>query len=93
MTDFHFYVANSYEWRTGTDLTELLKWAQKYGRSWGLKSKPDYWAFYLPLPASANYEINWYQPQVDGAVYLGSYDSKGRKANEVSDELQTQSVS
>jgi hypothetical protein len=92
MTDFHFYIANSYEWRTSTDLAKLMTWAQKYGKASRMKSNPDYWAFYLPLNEKEPYQINWYQPQVEGAVYLGSYDSKGRKANEVSDELQTQSV-
>ena len=32
--------------------------------------------FYVPLPADAHYEINYYQPQVEGVQFLGNYNYK-----------------
>lgn len=92
MQDFHFYVSNCFEWRTGTDLAKLITWAQKYGKASRMTKNPDYWAFYIPLNEKASYDIKSYQPIVKGAKYLGTYDSKGRIANQVSDDMTTRTI-
>jgi len=92
MQDFHFYVSNCFEWRTGTDLAKLMTWAQKYGKASRMTKNPDYWAFYIPLNEKEPYDINYYQPVVEGATYLGTYDSKGRIGNKVTDELSTTTI-
>ena len=60
--DFHFYVHNAYEWRTGTELHTLMKAFDK--------EKHTYWVWYVPVKAKTNYEINFYRPQVAGSFVL-----------------------
>ena len=67
--DFHIYGANCYEYFVSEDIQEVIKWFEK--------QKVMYSLYYVPVPIAANYEINFYVPQVDGALFLGSF--KGKK--------------
>ena len=63
--DFHFYVHNAWEWRTGTELHTLMKAFDK--------EKHTYWVWYVPLkvkPGTTPYAINLYRPQVEGSFVL-----------------------
>jgi hypothetical protein len=71
---FHFLLVNPLEWRTGTDLHALMKDFDKRGYT--------YWIWYVPCEESAHYEINFYQPQVEGSFVLMEHNpaEKKRKA-------------
>lgn len=66
--EFSFFGSNVYEWKTSDNVNEVIAWFEK--------QKIAYSLFYVPVPNDANYEINFYCPQVEGAVYLGSYKNK-----------------
>jgi hypothetical protein len=75
MKDFHFFASSARTWMTTNDkvdLRQLLRNMDKEGFGYNL--------FLVPCKHSENYEINWYQPQVVGSVWLGSYSSKRTKA-------------
>lgn len=69
---FHFLVMSFWEWRSGTDLNELMTWANK--------RKNTYWVWYVPCDKSEHYSIHWYQPQVPGSFVLANveFDERGR---------------
>jgi hypothetical protein len=69
---FHFLITSVWEWRSGTDLNELMTWANK--------RKNTYWVWYVPVSDDASYNIEWYQPQVEGSFVLANveFDSRGR---------------
>ena len=71
---FHFYASSIADWATTNetrDLRALLKIMDKFGYSYNL--------FLVPLPSSATYKINCYEPEVEGAVWLGFFEAKGKK--------------
>jgi hypothetical protein len=35
--------------------------------------------FLVPLPHTTPYEINFYQPQVEGTQWLGTFEKKGKR--------------
>ncbi len=69
---FHFLITSIFEWRSGTDLNELMTWANK--------RKNTYWVWYVPCEKSAAYDIEWYRPQVEGSFVLANveFDNRGR---------------
>jgi hypothetical protein len=74
--DFHFYAASVAQWATTNeerDLPALLDLMDKDGYTYAL--------FLVPVSYKADYEINMYQPQVEGAEWLGTFTlpKKGRK--------------
>ena len=60
--DFHFYVHNAFEWRTGTELHTLMKAFDK--------QKHTYWVWYVPGDKDTQYDITFYRPQVAGSFVL-----------------------
>jgi hypothetical protein len=65
-TKGHFFGSNYRYWRTSSSVVDLIE-----------KMKTDKVSFmlcYVPLPEEANYEINFYTPQVEGTIYLGNYE-------------------
>ena len=73
--DTHFYAANAFMWATtneSRDLPDLLKTMAA--------DKVVYGLWYLPVPYTTNYEIEWYAPKVEGAVYLGTFGEKKKRA-------------
>jgi len=64
---FHFYASSHYDWRINNDIRQLIKEMDKL--------KNPYALFYIPLPIDADYEINFYIPQIKEKIYLGSSDS------------------
>jgi hypothetical protein len=60
--DFHFYVHNAFEWRTGTELHTLMKAFDK--------EKHTYWVWYVPVKVKTPYDITFYRPQVAGSFVL-----------------------
>lgn len=68
MQQFHIYGHNVYEYFVSEDIQEVIKWFEK--------QKVSYSLYYVPVPKDANYEIEFYAPQVQGAAYLGSFKNK-----------------
>jgi len=64
----HFFGANYAEWYTSDNLIDVIDWFRKQR-----DAKAPYTIFYVPLAKDVNYEINWYAPQVTGAICLGTY--------------------
>ena len=76
MTDHHFCAISALQWATtndARDLPDLLDLMNKDGYTYNL--------FRVPLPHTAEYGINLYQPQVPGTEWLGTFTApkKGRK--------------
>jgi hypothetical protein len=52
------------------------------------QEKLTYFVWYIPLTADAQYEINYYMPQVEGALVLETVEfKKGRKVKGPKHEL------
>jgi hypothetical protein len=75
----HVYIANAMQWCvTGGNLSlpEAVKLFEK--------DKCTYCVYYVPLPPSADYEIKFYAPAVEGAMLLEMVEFKnGRKVKRV----------
>lgn len=70
-TNHHFFAASVASWATTTnerDLRQLLTLMDKDGYSYNL--------FLVPCKHDDSYEIKMYQPQVEGAIWLGFYEVK-----------------
>ena len=65
---FHFLFTNPFEWMTTTDLHDGMKQMDKKGYT--------YWVWYVPGEKESNYEINFYQPQVEGSFVLAEVEKK-----------------
>lgn len=69
---FHFLITNILEWHTGTDLSEMLKRFEK--------QKMTYWVWFVPVDSTTDYEITFYQPQVEGSMLLQAVEFiKGKR--------------
>ena len=69
--DFHFFAASAFDWCASTnerDLREVISIMQKYNHSYNL--------YLVPVPHDTPYEINMYQPQVEGTQWLGFFEVK-----------------
>lgn len=67
--DYHFYASSAATWATTTpdrDLAQLIELMQDEGLTFNL--------YRVPTPHDADYEIRMYQPQVQGAEWLGTFD-------------------
>ena len=70
---FHFYSSNWMEWKTSTNLQEVIDHFRTKENA-----KHNFVVWYVPLPTSSTYQIEWYEPQVEGRIFLGSYNKKKR---------------
>ena len=69
----HFFAASVFTWAQTTptrDLPALIRLMEQEGAGYNL--------FLVPLPHDAEYEINFFQPQVEGTQWLGFFDKKGK---------------
>jgi hypothetical protein len=67
--EFHYLLTSLFTWQSGDDLHDLMKQMDK--RKEGI-----YWVWYVPGPTDSEYEINFYQPQVEGAFVLAEVNPK-----------------
>ena len=68
-TKSHFFASSVAMWITTAPertLKELLAHMEKEGLPFNL--------FHVPVPYDADYEINWFQPQVEGTLYIGFFE-------------------
>jgi hypothetical protein len=63
----HFFVTSMAEWKVGYDLETLIKYFKK--------SKYTFAVYLVPGTTDANYEIKMYQPDVEGLVWLATYEA------------------
>jgi hypothetical protein len=71
MTDQHFFAASTATWATTSDertLQQLLKLMDKEKLAYNL--------YLVPCKHDAEYEINWFTPQVEGTMHLGTFTFK-----------------
>lgn len=64
----HFFAASVYDWATTTherDLPALIRHMEKQLNGYNL--------FLVPVSHDTPYEINFYQPQVEGTQWLGFF--------------------
>ena len=67
--NLHFFAASSFDWAQTTptrDLREVMHIMQKYGNSYNL--------YLVPVPHDTPYDINMFQPQVEGTQWLGFFE-------------------
>lgn len=67
---FHYLMTNPFEWITTDDLHDGMKQMDKKGYT--------YWVWYVPGEKASNYEINFYQPQVEGSFVLAEVEKKSK---------------
>jgi hypothetical protein len=75
MNDKHFFAASVAQWATTTetrDLPALLDLMNEDGYTYNL--------FSVPVPHTTEYEINMFQPQVEGTEWLGTFTLPKKKA-------------
>jgi len=74
MPDQHFFVCDACTWITDANIEKAIKRLRKE-RNAARHNKPkSYNVFVVPLPETTSYDIDMYQPQVDGTQYLGNFD-------------------
>jgi hypothetical protein len=67
----HFFAASTATWATTSDerdLQQLLKLMDKEKLAYNL--------YLVPCKHDAEYEINWFTPQVEGTMHLGTFTFK-----------------
>ena len=70
--NFHFYASSVATWRTNENIEQLIKDMKR--------EKYPFEVYYVPLPSDAEYQINWYVPQVEGIMRLAHYGDPKRFA-------------
>ena len=70
---FHFYGSNFMGWKTSINLQEVIDYFRIKENA-----KHNFTLWYVPVADDIPYEINWYEPQVEGRIFLGGYNKKQR---------------
>lgn len=68
-SDKHFFAASAYDWCLSTpdrDLRDVMYIMDKYGHPYNL--------YLVPVSHDTPYDINFYQPQVEGTQWLGFFE-------------------
>ena len=88
---FHYFIVSSFGWRTGNNLGKLInQQARDDGVTFGEKSQaPDYKVYYVPLPESAEYEIDNFMPIVNGRRLMFKHNYKAGVTWPFSDHFKT----
>lgn len=73
MTEQHYFVCDAATWITDEKLDEAVKLLKAERKRSGIKTA-SYNVFLVPLPEASNYDIDMYQPQVDGTEYIGNFE-------------------
>ncbi len=74
MKDQHFFAASAATWATTNDernLQQLLKLMDREKLAYNL--------YLVPVSHDTDYDINWFQPQVEGTQHLGTFTFKQRR--------------
>ena len=76
MKDQHFFAASVSQWATTNetrDLPALLDLMNEDGYTYNL--------FSVPVPHTTDYDINMFQPQVEGTEWLGTFTVPKKKGS------------
>jgi streptogramin lyase len=68
---FHFFGASQAEWFTDESAARVIERMETGKRNFSL--------WYVPAPPEAQYAIDHFEPQVEGRIFLGQYDTKGKR--------------
>ena len=71
--EFHYLLTSIFTWEAGIDLHDLMKRMDK-------RKEGTYWVWYVPGPKDSAYDIEFYQPQVEGAFVLAQVEPKKKGA-------------
>ena len=71
--EFHYLLMSAFTWEAGIDLHDLMKRMDK-------RKEGTYWVWYVPGPKDNAYDIEFYQPQVEGAFVLAEVKPKQKGA-------------
>lgn len=71
--EFHYLLTSIFTWQSGTDLHSLMQQMDK-------RKEGTYWVWYVPGPENSVYDIEYYQPQVEGAFVLAEVKPKQKGA-------------
>lgn len=72
--NFHFFASSCVTWAATTDTRDLRALLKL------MDSEPYiYNLFLVPLPNGATYEIEFWQPKVEGVMHLGTFEPAKRK--------------
>ena len=74
---FHFYAASIAQWATTTDTRDLPALIELMNRD-GF----DFALWFVPGEHTSSYQIKMYQPQVEGAQYLGHFTAQEQTEGE-----------
>lgn len=66
----HFFVSSMATWKVGYDLAELIDTLKREGYPFNV--------WLVPGAKDTDYEINFYAPQVEGAVWLNFFGNPER---------------
>lgn len=67
----HFFAASAFNWCASTpdrNLRDVVRIMEKYGHTYNL--------YLVPVPHDTPYDINMFQPQVEGTQWLGCFEVK-----------------
>ena len=67
----HFFAASIWGWRVDTDIEKLIRKMNKEGHPFGL--------YLVPTSVDTDYDIEFYKPKVEGAVFLTTIHPKEKK--------------
>ena len=84
LDDYHFYASSYCTWATTTperSLAELITLMDK--------EKNTYSIFKVPVKWNSEYEIRWYQPQVEGTEFIETVTPQVKKKKGRSHEVCT----
>ena len=73
-SDKHFFAASIFDWCLSTpdrDLRDVIKLMDRRGHSYNL--------YLVPVSHDTPYDIDFYQPQVEGTQWLGFFEVKGEE--------------
>lgn len=68
----HFFASSVSTWMTDKDVASLIARMKR-------DSHYPFTVWYVPLPASEHYDINFYQPVVDGCIMLALYTRNAKR--------------
>jgi len=67
--EFHYFTSSAVGWAKDTNLLKCLKKQRSHDRSGGMRIK-SFNLFAVPGPDTADYDIDFYCPEVEGTIYL-----------------------
>lgn len=75
----HFFAVNMGEWFSDKDFLKVCKRIEAANKKQFVFYSDHFTVWRVPLPEKAQYNIDKYQPQVEGSVEIGTFSHQPRK--------------